>query len=321
MQRPDASGRIECARRSTTISPSETETAARPRRLVLVTWSVLAADASTGETAIAVASCVPLEVVLEVPGFAEGRGALVTQSFLLDGERERGLDLLAGGASPNDVIAALVDPAYDPDFALRQLAVVDLEGAVATFTGDDALPFAGGGITRIGSIAIAVQGNILTGREVVDDAIAEAGAGAPCDLPERVLAALEAGARRGGDARCTPLGRPAQSAALRGGPFAIDVGVAEPGAGADPLVTLRNAFDAARAEHPCPVAHGGEGNGGAAGDGGRGDAESSTASSTGEKDAEDGCGVATSTPAAAWLATTLLVLAVRRISWRRRSRP
>ena len=101
------------------------------------------------------------------------------------------------------------------------------------------------------SIAISVQGNLLTGAEVIEETLSAALDPAPCDLAARLLAALEAGGREGrGDSRCTPLDRSAQAATLRVGPFAIDVGALAPGEGDDPLITLRERFDEARALRP-----------------------------------------------------------------------
>jgi uncharacterized Ntn-hydrolase superfamily protein len=103
----------------------------------------------------------------------------------------------------------------------------------------------------------AVQGNFLTSRAVIDQA-AEGFASAGCDLPERLMRALEAGAAHGeGDRRCTgPRGIPSDSAFLRvaGGdgdrdPY-LDLRVPTSG-DADPLVELRTALAAWRNTHPC----------------------------------------------------------------------
>jgi len=82
--------------------------------------------------------------------------------------------------------------------------VVDAVGRGVTWTGASCLDWAGG---RAGD-GYAVQGNILTGPEVVD-AMVEAWQGGGEVLARRLLAALVAGDRAGGDRR----GR--QGAALR----------------------------------------------------------------------------------------------------------
>lgn len=231
-----------------------------------MTWSIVAVDTATGEAGVAVASCVALDVVADVPGIAPGGGALVTQSYLLEGERDRGVELLEGGLDAGAVLARLLDPAFDPDFAQRQIAVIDARGGIASYTGPEALAFAGHASREAGTLSVAVQGNVLTGREVVEEALAAALAPSACDVPARLLSALEAGGRDGrGDARCTPLGVSAQSATLRAGAFEIDVGVAEPGGGEEPLATLRSRFDELRLLHPCPREDGAGGVGESAG--------------------------------------------------------
>ena len=85
------------------------------------------------------------------------------------------------------------------------MGIVDVEGRAASHTGAACLEWAGG-VTGEG---YAIQGNILTGEEVVvamQSAFVASDTAAP--LAERLLAALRAGDAAGGDAR----GR--QSAAL-----------------------------------------------------------------------------------------------------------
>jgi uncharacterized Ntn-hydrolase superfamily protein len=89
--------------------------------------------------------------------------------------------------------------AADPQAADRQLGLVDAKGRAATFTGERCFDHASG----IAGDGYAVQGNILAGRAVVE-AMAkayEAARDARRPLAERLLAALEAGQRAGGDRR------------------------------------------------------------------------------------------------------------------------
>ena len=71
------------------------------------------------------------------------------------------LDLLARGATPDEVLAILLRD--DPDKDRRQVGVVSASGAAATYSGKGCLAWAGG---RSGP-GYAVQGNILTGEPVV----------------------------------------------------------------------------------------------------------------------------------------------------------
>ncbi|MBX6350769.1 MAG: DUF1028 domain-containing protein, partial [Clostridia bacterium] len=85
----------------------------------------------------------------------------------------------------------------------RQAGLVDARGQAATYTGSACLPWAGG----FAGEGFAVQGNILTSEAVVT-AMADTFRKATGSLAERLLSALAAGDRAGGDRR----GR--QSAAL-----------------------------------------------------------------------------------------------------------
>ena len=98
-------------------------------------------------------------------------------------------------------MARLIDA--DEGRSERQLGIVDARGGSASHTGSGCLHWAGGRVAD----GVAVQGNILTGPEVVD-AMLSAFEAASGSLPDRLLESLLAGDQAGGDAR----GR--QSAAL-----------------------------------------------------------------------------------------------------------
>jgi len=151
-----------------------------------------------------------------VPAARLGVGAVASQSFARVAYLEELLDALAGGATADDALAAAV--AADEGRAHRQLGVVGALGAAATFTGAECLPWAGGRVGEGPDAAYAIQGNILTGPEVVQEMERAWLAAEGRSLPRRLLAALLAGDAAGGDAR----GR--QSAAL----YAV-----APGAGYD----------------------------------------------------------------------------------------
>jgi len=158
------------------------------------TFSIVAADVQAGEVGIAVASRF-FAVGAVVPHAAAGVGAVATQSFANVSFGPRGLELLARGASPAEVLDILVRT--DDGRAQRQLGIVAADGRSATFTGPTCNAWAGG---RAGP-GYAVQGNILTGEPVVaamERAFVES-TGRP--LGERLYAALRAGDAAGGDSR------------------------------------------------------------------------------------------------------------------------
>ncbi|MDQ7819216.1 MAG: DUF1028 domain-containing protein [Armatimonadota bacterium] len=161
--------------------------------IVPSTFSIVALDPSTGEVGVAVASKF-LAVGAVVPWARAGAGAVATQAWANLGYGPQGLDLLARGHSAEDVVRLLTEP--DPQRDHRQVGVVDCRGNAAAWTGRECLAWAGHRTGR----GYTCQGNILAGAAVVDR-MAEAFEGSTGPLPERLLAALEAGQAAGGDSR------------------------------------------------------------------------------------------------------------------------
>jgi uncharacterized Ntn-hydrolase superfamily protein len=165
------------------------------------TFSIVAADPDSGEVGVAVASRF-FAVGAVVPFAKAGVGAVATQSFANTTYGPRGLDLLEKGLGVDEVVGVLTRS--DEGREQRQLGIVSASGDSATFSGAKCNAWAGG---RRGP-GYAVQGNILTGEDVVvamEKAFLDS-RGKP--LAERLYAAIVAGDARGGDSR----GR--QSAAL-----------------------------------------------------------------------------------------------------------
>ncbi len=160
-----------------------------------------------------------------VPAATPGVGAVATQSFAKVSYKADGLGLLAKNVSAQETIDRLT--AADPLRETRQIGVVGARSS-ATFTGSGCMDWAGGvaeGSPDEGFVAI--QGNILTGADVVE-AMLEAWRGTSGQaLTDRLLSALLAGDAAGGDRR----GR--QGAAL----YAVDVAAGYDNCGV--LVDLR----------------------------------------------------------------------------------
>ena len=157
------------------------------------TFSIVAADPSAGECGVAVASKF-LSAGAVVPWARGGVGAIATQSYANTSYGPTGLDLLATGLSPPAVVDRLT--VADPDAGKRQVGIVDMRGGAATFSGRDCFPWYGG----LTGDHVAVQGNILVGEATVT-AMLEAFQAATGPLTRRLLAALKAGDRAGGDRR------------------------------------------------------------------------------------------------------------------------
>ena len=121
-------------------------------------------------------------------------GAVATQSHANTSYGPDGLDLLASGLPPQTVIDRLTEA--DPDAAKRQVGIVDMQGGAATFSGTGCFPWFGG----LTAEHVAVQGNILVSEATVT-AMLEAFQMTGGALSRRLLAALKAGDRAGGDRR------------------------------------------------------------------------------------------------------------------------
>jgi uncharacterized Ntn-hydrolase superfamily protein len=158
-----------------------------------MTFSIVAHDPETGDLGVAVASKF-LAVGSVVPWARAGVGAVATQAWANVSYGSEGLELLDAGVAPTTAIERLTSA--DDGRIHRQLGLVDATGRSATYTGSGCFPWAGGRAVE----GLAAQGNILAGPEVVD-ALIETFRGAAGTLTDRLLAALLAADRTGGDAR------------------------------------------------------------------------------------------------------------------------
>jgi len=166
-----------------------------------VTYSIVARDPETGELGVAVQSMY-FHVGPVVPWAEAGVGAVATQSLVNVAFGPLGLDLMRGGLSAEQALAAVL--AGDVEAEARQCAMVDAVGRAAVHTGPNCIPAAG---HRVGD-GYSCQANLME-RDTVWDAMAAAyedASGRP--LADRLVAALRAAEKEGGDIR----GR--QSAAL-----------------------------------------------------------------------------------------------------------
>ena len=158
------------------------------------TFSIVAADPETGEVGVAVASRF-FAVGTVVPHARAGVGAVATQSYANTSFGPHGLSLLSHDNTPEKVLELLLG--NDKDRTKRQVGLVTAAGASATYTGAGCNAWAGG---RSGP-DYAVQGNILTGEDVVaamEKAFLST-VGRP--LGERLYSAIVAGDAAGGDSR------------------------------------------------------------------------------------------------------------------------
>jgi uncharacterized Ntn-hydrolase superfamily protein len=157
------------------------------------TFSIVGYDPDKKDWGVAVASKF-FAVGSVVPWAKAGVGAVATQSFANTTYGPRGLELMEKGKTPEEAIKELTD--NDPQKDRRQVGMVDAKGNVATFSGKECIPWAGG----VTGKHYAAQGNILVGEQVVK-AMGEAFEKTEGSLAEKLMAALEAGDDAGGDSR------------------------------------------------------------------------------------------------------------------------
>jgi uncharacterized Ntn-hydrolase superfamily protein len=196
-----------------------------------MTWSIIARDPSSNAFGIAVATRF-FAVGSLCPHAMSEIGALCTQALVNPTYGPHGLKLLGEGIPAAEVVRRLI--AADAGAAHRQLHVMDRAGRTAAHTGAACVGWCGDAHAEGYSIA----GNMLAGPAVIEATAAAYAADADRPFADRLIRALEAGEKAGGDKR----GK--QSAALliystEDYPD-LDLRVDDH---ADPLVELRRLYD------------------------------------------------------------------------------
>ena len=156
-----------------------------------MTYSVVAMDPEEELVGVAVASRF-IAVGAVVPWVRHGAGAIATQSYANYSFGPEGLDLLSDH-SAKETLKILLDK--DLQREKRQVGIIDRMGKVASFTGKECFNYAG----SIEGKNFTVQGNILTGRNVLESMASEMETDQP--FIERMIRALKAGESAGGDSR------------------------------------------------------------------------------------------------------------------------
>src|SRR3982074_1601662 len=168
------------------------------------TYSIVAYDSATGDLGIAVQSKFP-NVGGLVPWARAGVGAVATQALSNTDYGEKGLELVARGATAPEAMRIIMRT--DPQPSQRQVGIVDAHGNSASWTGDSTFDWAGG---RAGGGPVGGKGPMITGQRyaaqatiMVSDAtirnMAETFERSRGSLADRLIAALVAGQAGGGD--------------------------------------------------------------------------------------------------------------------------
>ncbi len=166
----------------------------------IATFSILGYDPATGEVGGAVQSRV-FAVGNGVLWAEAGAGVAATQAIVDVSYGPQAIQLLKLGYPPEQIVKMIHDSDPDPkpaDWSKlgRQFAVMNAKGEYAAYTGPKATPWAG----NKGGKFCTAQGNILAGEAVVNGMV-EAFESTTGHLSLRLLAALDAGQKAGGDKR------------------------------------------------------------------------------------------------------------------------
>ncbi|MDP1811014.1 MAG: DUF1028 domain-containing protein [Sediminibacterium sp.] len=158
------------------------------------TFSIVARDEKTGEMAVGVQSHW-FSVGTAVPWAEAGVGAVATQSFVDKSYGPKALALLKLGFTPQQALDSLTNT--DPGKEVRQVAIIDSKGNVAAHTGKNCVQVA----KHSKGYNFSVQSNMMLGDSVCDYMEKSFTQTSNKPLAERVLLALEAAQKAGGDIR------------------------------------------------------------------------------------------------------------------------
>ena len=158
------------------------------------TFSIVARDEKTGEMAVGVQSHW-FSVGTSVPWAEAGVGAVATQSFVDKSYGPKALALLKKGFTAQQAMDSLTSA--DPGRDVRQVAIVDNKGNIATHTGKNCIQVA----KHIKGTHFSVQSNMMLGDQVNEYMVKAFEQSSNKPLAERVLLALEAAQQAGGDIR------------------------------------------------------------------------------------------------------------------------
>jgi uncharacterized Ntn-hydrolase superfamily protein len=173
------------------------------------TYSIVAWDPATGDLGVAVESKFP-NVGGIVPWGQAGIGAVATQSLGNTAYGERGLELIAQGATAEEALRIIMRS--DTMLQDRQVGMVDAHGNSASFTGTRTFDWAGGRVGGVSGGRLGGKGDVIVGKNYATQAnimvsdqtvknLAETFEKSTGSLADRLMAALRAGQAGGGDRR------------------------------------------------------------------------------------------------------------------------
>src|SRR5215470_3413807 len=163
-----------------------------------MTWSIIFHERSSGRIAIAVATKF-FAVGARVPFVEPQMGALCTQALLNPLYGPRGLRLIREGVGAVELVRLLTAP--DDGREHRQVHALGADGRFAAHTGVECVPWCGHWVGDDFSVA----GNMLAGPQVVSETVRFFRENESMPLPRRLIGAMKAGEKVGGDNHVEPL--------------------------------------------------------------------------------------------------------------------
>ena len=158
-----------------------------------MTISIAARCERTGAFGVAISSSSPA-VGSRCPNVRAGVGAVSSQNVTDPSLGPALLDALQSGLGAHDALAQVSKAATHPEF--RQLTVVDNTGESAVYSGEKSL----GINAEVTAKNVAAAGNMLANSDVIQAMVDSFSATSDNELADRLIQALEAGVKAGGEA-------------------------------------------------------------------------------------------------------------------------
>jgi uncharacterized Ntn-hydrolase superfamily protein len=158
-----------------------------------MTISIAARCERTGAFGVAISSSSPA-VGSRCPNVRAGVGAVSTQNVTDPSLGPALLDALQSGLGAHEALAKVSSVATHPEF--RQLTVVDNTGESAVYSGEKSL----GINAEVTAKNVAAAGNMLANSDVIHAMVNSFNATSDNELADRLIQALEAGVKAGGEA-------------------------------------------------------------------------------------------------------------------------
>ena len=159
-----------------------------------MTWSIIFRERDSKRIGIAVATKF-FAVGARVPNVEPQKGAVCTQAMTNPLYGPHGRRLIREGVGAADIVRLLTAPDAGRDH--RQLHVLGADDRFAAHTGSDCVPWCG----HWTGDDFSVAGNMLAGPQVVSETVRTLRERADLPLPRRLIAAMRAGEKAGGDKR------------------------------------------------------------------------------------------------------------------------